>query len=96
MEPNALTPEEQDGLNHIDSAHNLIYDHFDYANQKFIHPAQKELDKAVEEEARLHREGPAKQFIVPDSVLDDWTGSRFAENWRCYGRWPCDKEEKKE
>jgi len=45
MSTGALTPEEQDGLNKIDSAHNIIFDHWDHDNQAFKHPAQIEMEK---------------------------------------------------
>lgn len=46
------------------------------------------MEKDEAAEAKLEREGPAKVYAVPDSVLDDWTGTRFAENIKCYGK-PC-------
>jgi len=81
-------------MNHIDSAHNLIYDHFNYETKKFVHPDQKDMDAADEEEQKRIKEGPIKHFEVPDSALDDWTGSRFAENWKCYGNTPCEAMKK--
>ena len=94
MEPNALTPEEQAGMNHIDSAHNLIFDHYNAETRKFVHPEQRDMEAAEAEEERLVREGPRKIYEVPDSVMDDWTGTRFTVNWKCYGREPCEKNEK--
>lgn len=45
MEGHALTPEEQEGLNKIDSAHNIIFEHWNHDEQKFKHPAQIEMEK---------------------------------------------------
>jgi hypothetical protein len=45
MNADSLTPEEQEGLNKIDSAHNIILEHWDHENQKFKHPAQIEMEK---------------------------------------------------
>ena len=89
METGALTPEEQDGLNKIDSAHNIIFDHWNHDTQKFIHPEQIAMEKEEAEEARIARDGPGKKFTVPDWLVDDWTGTRFAENILCYGKSPC-------
>ena len=59
-----------------------------------MHPEQRDMEAAEAEEERLVREGPRKIFEVPDSVMDDWTGTRFTVNWKCYGREPCEKNEK--
>jgi hypothetical protein len=45
MSTGALTPEEQEGLNEIDSVRNIIFDHWDHDNQAFKHPAQIEMEK---------------------------------------------------
>lgn len=45
MEAKALTPEEQEGLNKIDSAHNIIFEHWDHDKQSFRHPAQIEMER---------------------------------------------------
>jgi hypothetical protein len=45
MNADSLTPEEAEGLNKIDSAHNIIFEHWDHENQKFKHPAQIEMEK---------------------------------------------------
>ena len=67
----------------------MIFDHWNQDTRKFIHPDQIAMDKAVEEEQRIAREGYGKQFVVPDRLVDDWTGTRFAENILCYGKNPC-------
>jgi len=45
MGTGALTPEEQEGLNKIDSAHNMIFEHWDHDKSQFRHPAQIEMEK---------------------------------------------------
>jgi hypothetical protein len=89
MEPGALTPEEQDGLNKVDSAHELIFDHWDHANQRFKHPDEIQMEKEMADAVKLAKEGPAKQWIAPEWMVDDWTGTRFAENILCYNKTPC-------
>jgi hypothetical protein len=37
----------------------------------------------------LEKDGPGKNFIVPDWIVDDWTGTKFSENILCYGKSPC-------
>ena len=89
MNPNSLTPEEQDGLNEIDSAHKIMFDYWNQQDRKFIHPDQIAMEKAIAEEERIDKEGHGKYFVAPDSLVDDWTGSRYAENILCYGKSPC-------
>lgn len=92
MEHNSLLPEEQDGLNKVDSAHAIIFDHWDHDNQKFKHPDQIEMEKEEAAEAKLIKDGPARQFTVPEGMdLNDWTGTKFAENILCYNKSPCPK-----
>jgi len=37
----------------------------------------------------LEKDGPGKKFVVPDWIVDDWTGTKFSENILCYGKSPC-------
>ena len=32
-------------------------------------------------------------YKVPDSVIDDWTGEKYAKNVWCFGKEPCPPEE---
>lgn len=89
MEPGALTPEEQDGLNKIDSAHNIVFDHWDHANQRFKHPGEIEMEKEMAAAVKLAKEGAPEHWNAPDWMVDDWTGTRFAENILCYNKSPC-------
>ena len=89
MEHSALTPEEQDGLNKVDSAHNIIFDHWDHDNQKFNHPAQIEMEAEQAAAVKLSKEG--FNYYVPDHMIDDWTGTKFTENILCYNKPECPK-----
>jgi len=51
-------------------------------------------NKEAAEEAKNKPDPNAKiePYEIRDSIIDDWTGHRWAKNWRCYGREPCTKE----
>lgn len=75
-------------MNKIDDAHQTVFNYWNIDQKRFIHPDQIALEKEQAAEDKLEKEGPPKIYTVPDSVIDDWTGTRFAENIKCYGK-PC-------
>ena len=86
---------EQGALPHhatapIEDVHKIVYEHFDPDHNKgegdfksawAIHEEQEEADHKAMMEAHSRPYKP-----VRDDLINDWTGHKFAVNWKTYGQ----------
>ena len=60
-----------------------------------MNPLELEGERMRKEELEEMAARKRPPFVVPDSIQDDWTGTRFLHNWWCYGNDPCPPRESK-
>ena len=80
---------------HVEHVGNIVYHYYDPARGRFMNPLELEGERMRKEEIEQQEAMKRPPFVVPDSVMDDWTGSKFLNNWWCYGHDPCPPRESK-
>ena len=64
-----------------------VGNHKDYATQyldkstgRFKTPFEVETEKAIALQKNLEAAAQVKRFVVPDNMINDWTGGRYVKN----------------
>lgn len=69
----------------LEDSDKIIHDRYDPKQNKMMSPEEK-VAKDNEKAQKDHAEMMAKpQWEVPSRMVDDWTGSKFADNLYTYG-----------
>lgn len=67
----------------------LVNSHYDPVNGRFKSHWEVLRDQEISEEKALEAASKKPAFVLPNNIVDDWTGSRYLEP--CHGRVPCDE-----
>lgn len=80
--PGALPHADYDG---VENLHSIIYDHFDPSQGRFRseYEVQDQAQRAESHKEYLTAAKP--KFKVPEHAIDDWTGTKWARNWKTFG-----------
>lgn len=80
--PNALPHSDYDK---IENLHSLIYDHFDPHKGRFKSDYEVQEDAANAESKKEYLTAAEPLFNVPEHLVNDWTGDRWAKNVHTWG-----------
>ena len=78
----------------LENIHSIIANHYDPLTGRIKSPLELQAEREYREDQELEAASKRPAFKVDDRMIDDWTGSKYLENWECFGKHPCEKKVK--
>jgi hypothetical protein len=77
---------------HLENIGSLVRNHWDPVNKRIKSHWEVLHEREIADDKRIEQQSKLPAFVLPNNIVDDWTGQKYLEP--CHGAYPCPDDKK--